>query len=441
VSRAGAVWLALLVAGAGVLCGQAGSDVSAARSRSGAVSAAAASPEASERAPGEWTVLFYGANDNSSEETVLHDVVEMKRGLPAAAGLELIALLDRSERFSSDREALGDDFSDTRLYRIRPGAAERIEGGTFLAEITSTSRHEANMGDARTLARFVRFGKAAFPARRYALVIYSHGDGRRFAPDESHGGDGLDAVEVAEALDAEASVDLLGLDVCSMGGLENAWRWRPGNGGFSARVLVASASATGPWPYDTVLPRLSDPASVTPADLGAAIVDEIRATLPGHREARHGYVALQSWAAYDLARAAAARDALDGLLDVAGEADRRELRVLRGPVSAPGLVHYGPPGEERTWHRFSYIDLYDLAARAAADPRLSGPVREAAARLAAATDAVVIRSFGGGLYPRFEEGRHGLWVAFPEAGRAHGFDAGFCRSQGGLSPWCAFLDG
>lgn len=398
---------------------------------------AASPPRAADRARGEWTVLFYGANDNSSEETVVHDLRAMQRGLPDVPGLELIALVDRSPRYSSDAAALGEDFSDTRLYRLRRGGAQRIGGGVQFPEITTESSHEANTGDPLTLERFIRFGKATFPARRYALVIYSHGDGRRFGFDESHGNDTLEAEQLARGLAEDTSVDLLGLDVCSMGGLANAWRWRPGNGGFSAGVLVASAPTSGPWPYERILPHLSAPASVEPRALAEAIVEELRQSFPGHREAHAGWFAMQSWAAYDLTRTEPARRALDALVDAASPSERAVLRALRGPATAPQLVHYGPPGEVNIWPRFPYVDLYDFAAQAAADLRLGEPVRGAARGLAAATDDVVLASFGGGLYPRFAEGRHGLWIDFPEKEPAAGLDPSFCA--GPRSPWCNFL--
>ena len=370
---------------------------------------------------------------------MVNDLAAMKRGLPDVCDLELIALVDRSPRYSADTEALGEDFSDTRLYRLRHGGVERIGGGTLFPEITTTSAYEANTGDAQILRRFVRFGKATFPARQYALIVYSHGDGRRFGFDESDGSDTLDPGEVARALGEDESVDFLGLDVCSMGGLENGWRWRPGHGGFSAKVLVASAPVSGPWPYEPILARLSRPAMVGPLELGRAVVEELRESFPGYREARQGWLAMQSWAAYDLAQAGEARDALDGLLAAATPSDRATLRALRGSTTNPGLVHYGPPGEERVASRFPYIDLYDLANQAADNVGLTRSAREAARRLAAATDALVAESLGGGRYPRFEEGKHGLWVAFPEKGRPDGFDPSFCGAPTEPSPWCDFL--
>src|SRR5262249_49999789 len=39
---------------------------------------------------------------------------------------------------------------------------------------------EANMGDPKVLADFVRWGRQKYPAKRYMLVIWDHGQGWRF---------------------------------------------------------------------------------------------------------------------------------------------------------------------------------------------------------------------------------------------------------------------
>jgi hypothetical protein len=144
---------------------------------------------------------------------------------------------------------------------------------------------------------------------------------------------------------------------------------------------------------------------------------------------------MQSWAIYDLARVDEARGALDAFLAASSPSDRAALRTLRGPTRKPSLVHYGRLRRLGAVLRGSLRPV----KQAALDPSQSPPAREAADRLAVATDALVAASFGGGLYPRFEEGRHGLWVAFPEQGRAEGFDPSFCSPATGPSPWCAFL--
>ncbi len=390
--------------------------------------------------PRHWTIVFYGSANNSCEQTILHDIAEMKAGFVDGQGVELVLFIDRMKGFSSDSRALGDDFDDSRLYRITHDRAERLDGAPELPEITKTSTFDANTGDARTLRQVMRFAKAHYPAERYALVFYSHGDGRAMCADDDSDGDELFPAEITDVLEERDSVDLMGFDVCSMGGVENLYQWRPGNGSFHADAVVASASVSGPWPYDTILARLrapsvegaqatvrgepsngssSPPAAIDPAQLTAfafaeLIVEEKHRELLAMSPRGQAESSFESWAAYDLAHVADLKRAIDALAAELGRGDFKErVEALRGSGDGPLAMNYMMPGEPG-WNRMPYFDVYDLARRIARDPELPEAVRSLAGSVASATDAVVGRSFGLAHYPGFESGRHGLFLVFPD---------------------------
>lgn len=123
------------------------------------------------------TIMFYSDADNDLEGFMLEDIDEMKRGV--TGDVNLIALIDRSPGYSSDQDVLGEDFTDTRLYKIARNSAARIGGGAQFPEITTASTYEANMGDAVTLKKFIQFCKANYAADKYALILENHGGGVR----------------------------------------------------------------------------------------------------------------------------------------------------------------------------------------------------------------------------------------------------------------------
>ena len=124
-----------------------------------------------------WTFLFYGGGDNDSEESFLPDMASLAASFSAADAIELLFFVDRSARYSASAQFFGEDFHDSRLYRFDGERAVRVAGGAAFPEITTDSAYEANSGDALTLRKALAFARQAAPARRTALVFYSHGCG------------------------------------------------------------------------------------------------------------------------------------------------------------------------------------------------------------------------------------------------------------------------
>jgi hypothetical protein len=93
---------------------------------------AVASPmQAQEKMPGKgalrpWTILVYGAADNSADGPVIEFMDNVRRALDDDPGVELLFFLDRSDKHPARKTYLGDDFKSTRLYRLRKDRAERL---------------------------------------------------------------------------------------------------------------------------------------------------------------------------------------------------------------------------------------------------------------------------------------------------------------------------
>ena len=165
--------------------------------------------------------MHYAAGSNSSEVDLMNDVEEMKKG-KVSEDYNFIMLIDRVEGHSEDADALDGNFTDTRLYQINRDGYTRLEGKDEFPEIGNAKSYDANMGDVSELKKFIAYCKKYFPANHYMLILRSHGNGFGMCPDAEAGvRDRIFPAEMSNVLTQEESVDILGLDVCSMAGLEN----------------------------------------------------------------------------------------------------------------------------------------------------------------------------------------------------------------------------
>jgi clostripain len=97
-------------------------------------------------------------------------------------------------------------------------------------------------------------------------------------------------------------------------------------------------------------------------------------------------------------------------------AARKTLERLRdGGDGTPAVMNYC---DDRFTPAGAFVDLYALLARAAACAELGDATRTAARDAMAATDALVIASFGMSGYAGFEPGKNGLFLHFPSANAA-----------------------
>lgn len=223
----------------------------------------------------DWTVLLFINGDNDLEEWALEDVNEMEQ-VGSDDRVHFIVQLDRSE----DHARSDGDWTGARRYRIEADDDTRAITSPVLEDLGAV-----DSGSPTAIADFVAWGAAAYPAERYALVLWDHGDGWLVAPDAAPTRKGISyddgagtVISVAEG-DLETTlqgvtqalggpIDLLGLDACTMMQWEVAHVAAP-----YADILVASQDyedVTG-WAYDTSLADLTADPDMDAATFGAAI--------------------------------------------------------------------------------------------------------------------------------------------------------------------------
>lgn len=372
--------------------------------------------EAHEARP--WTLLWYAAADNNCDGPVLEVLDSARRALDDDPGIELVVLVDRHVEHSADAAVLGEDFTGPRLFRLRKDAAERLDGGDFLPGITRTAEVELDTGDPANLRRFIAWGKARFPARRYGLVIYGHANGESMCPDDQSGRR-MGIAELTRVARPEESVDFLALELCAMGGIEIGYQWRPGNGGFAADVLLAVPNSGPSLDWERVLARLRSPGHASPAqeapldpaqtsahELGRLAIEEfhrgrIAAAARGEPMEREAAVCC------DLREAGAVKQAVDALAVALSRSDLRDVLLeVRGPGPIGDTFEYSGAGP--------LVDLYDLCRRA--EEYLGEEVGREAQAVRRALERYVLASFGMPGYAGFESGKNGVSITLPAVG-------------------------
>ncbi|WP_282122530.1 clostripain-related cysteine peptidase [Algibacter mikhailovii] len=377
-----------------------------------------------------WTIIYYAAGSNSSEIDLLNDIEEMKRG-KKSKDYNVITLIDRIEGNSEDSIALGENFKDTRLYQIEHNTYKHLSGQEFFPEIGIHKSYEANMADASTLKKFIAYCKKYYPAQYYMLILRSHGNGVGMCPDAEDGNeDHLYPAEITNVLSKNESVDILGLDVCSMAGIENLYQWRPENSSFSSNFVIASAPLSAAWAYDHILERITNnagddlvldsnyfdggketilnPKTMTPLDFSKLIFEEI-----------YDNQQWASWGLFDNTKVSELKTAIDEASKFLAYEDKTSL--INIVDNTLGYYHRTTDNIEMAQLTFPYLDPYHFWDQIRTTTSFTSATRAKATTVCGLLDKYVIHSYyGQGYLPEtthFVEGKSGIYQIIPKGNR------------------------
>lgn len=286
-----------------------------------------------------WTFMVYLAGDNNLSAAGEIDLAEM-RTIGSSAEVNIVAQFDNAGPVGT-----------TRYHICRNGIGEQ-----------SAPLGKTDSGSPEVLLDFVKWAVTAFPAQRYALVLWNHGNGwepteidriaagvgatdysareaaeRSSSPlgkvffrtsvrrimeltsraeraicSDDGSGHSLDTVELGAVM-AEIvkltgkPIDLLGMDACLMSNLEVAYQVRDLVG-----CIVASEESepNEGWPYDRVLQTLVQNPLLSTAELASRIVRDYIQSY-----AQRGYSGDVTQSALDLSRIQQLAQPLDDLAD------------------------------------------------------------------------------------------------------------------------------
>lgn len=224
------------------------------------------------RAEKEWTVIHYFVGDYDEarpiEDSQIGDLLELS-AVGSTAAVDLVVQMDRGPKLT---ERMRQHYQDPNYSGVM---RYRIEKDKWVPE---GRLGEKNSGDPATLYECLRWAVEAHPAKRYALIVNSHGSGPisfkgpgsagsarpgevsfaagdRFVAYDTTDDDCLTVFEIGAVLEAFAErlrdgrkLELLGFDSCLTAGFEMLVELRRG-----AAVVVASPTlvpGTG-FDYDT----------------------------------------------------------------------------------------------------------------------------------------------------------------------------------------------
>ncbi len=220
-----------------------------------------------------WTVLVYLCSDNNLQPFDYQDVKEMEE----IGSTEDVNIVIQWDRKNTDSYA---DWDGCRRYYVKKDE----EGSNEIQSELVEEMGNVNMGDPDTLIEFVEWGMENYPADKYAVILWNHGDGWRdrspvsvvkgICQDDTSG-DYLSLPEVHEAFDTiykdkGKKIDLIGMDACLMGMLEVAYSVKD----YGKYIVFSEASEPGSgWAYDGFLRDLADTPSMDGSQLGRSIVE------------------------------------------------------------------------------------------------------------------------------------------------------------------------
>ena len=199
--------------------------------------------------------------DNNLSDAALQNISDMSAA-GAAERVQVIIQVDLPQGIT------------TKRYRMVNG------GWTILSDLG-----ELDMASSQTLTDFLSWAKGAYPADRTVLVLWDHGNGwdqgdgpsspaskiRSMFNDQDNGDQHfLPNHQIKKAIMASGlSVDLLGIDACTMGTIETLYEFRD-----IAPVIVSSEEETPDrgWIYRSVLSNLFSNPDMSVEDLARVVV-------------------------------------------------------------------------------------------------------------------------------------------------------------------------
>ncbi len=283
-----------------------------------------------------WTVMLYMAGDNDLSSVTSKDLAEME-AVGSTPAINVVVQVD----------TMG---GTTRRLFVNSRRSTLIE-----------DLGEKNMADRQTLLEFILWAKARYPARRYALILWSHGNGfaKALPPSYKIIQDDTDGVPcclsnaaVHKAIE-EAGVhfDLLGFDASQMGQVETAYEFRK-----VADILVFSQETgqSSGWDYTAILNTLTGDPFMGRETLAQAITGSYKKFYENSNYP--GYLTISAVRLKEIETLAIGIDTLAKDLSNALKDETLSSGIVRAVGTARDQVQELTPFTTP----FTYIDIFDF---------------------------------------------------------------------------------
>jgi hypothetical protein len=349
------------------------------------------------RAKAAWTLMFYMNGDGNQLSVAARDALGRLGRIGSSFEVHLVAQVDLGDNVSNGSGS----WANALRFHISPDMPPR-------AEYALPGYHaDVNMGSGKVLAEFVYWATREFPADRYALILWGHGQGfamQRLALEASRTpNDPLFLKEIREELAGvlPRKLDFIGFDACCMATVETAYEVRD-----LAEVMVAGEEVEegSGWVYDWIA-KLKESVSISGRELGGIVIEDER-----RKNVTESCPKVRTLSLLDLSAVGNLAAAIDEFVETVrkgGAAGLESVNRARGlclPFSSSGAI---------STVYANTIDLQSFMGSLKADRMTSAAIGVATLQVCVAADRVVIRKFAlpGVASPPL--GAQGISIYFP----------------------------
>ncbi|RZU47034.1 cysteine peptidase C11 family protein [Fluviicoccus keumensis] len=191
----------------------------------------------------EWTYMVYIAGDNNLSASAIADINEME-AVGSSAKVNVVVQAEFSPQYtpnvpgvtkSSSRDGIPLDILNPILPTASISTLPTVRGRitkdadpAFISSTLNSMGSNLDMGKPETLTAFIQWAKQTYPAKHYALVLWSHGDGwkvrrstggliTRGALADDTSGSFMSVPDIAKAIrDSGVPISVLDFDACLM---------------------------------------------------------------------------------------------------------------------------------------------------------------------------------------------------------------------------------
>lgn len=339
----------------------------------------------------KWTVMVFLNASNNLYPYALPNINQMEQ-VAYNPDVQFVVQWKESAKIFGAKNV---DFDGTRRYLVKSDTSSQLKS-TLVQDMGAN----VDMGSVDTLHDFVTWTKANYPADRYALVIWDHGNGwqsafakpatvRSVSLDDEFGSQ-MDIWDLPKALEGQR-VDILSFDACLMQMLEVASEMK----GTCDYIACSEENTPGPgYPYQRVFKLFADSPDLDTRSLTKSFVDGHI----GNPDYKNEYV---TQSVIDTSKVAAIETSIDTLANqlIANRSSLTSIvPTIRGSMQKYAYVNDGR----------NYYDLVDLTTRLQGTTGVPDAVRVAAANLTSATTNAVV--WEG--HSSFDPMSHGLAIDF-----------------------------
>ncbi len=222
--------------------------------------------------PETWTFMVYLDGDNDLEDVAIDDFLEMA-SVDSSSRLNIVVQLDRCDDYYGTFDTRYGDWTTCKRFLVSNGM-------TPLPSQALMDIGEVNMGDPATLVDFLNWALGAYPADRYALVLWDHGAswyGCCWDFTDAFSELRLDEIEAALSAVHEAndfvSYDILAFDACSMSSIEVAYDMQ----GYADLMMASEIYVPDDGLNYSSLQAIVDDPYITPTGLCSRFLDDYAA--------------------------------------------------------------------------------------------------------------------------------------------------------------------